>query len=177
MGRLIDDLLAFSRLGRHALRVQYLTSTDLASLVHRVADEACATTPERRFKVFVGDLPPCEADYNLLNQVFVNLITNAVKFTRPRTVAEIEVGSLSADDGPAYFVRDNGVGFDMQYASKVFGVFQRLHRVEDFEGTGVGLAIVQRIIHRHGGRIWVEAAPDKGATFCFTIGKAQSSGE
>ncbi len=177
MGRLIDDLLAFSRLGRHALRLQYITSTDLVTLARRVADEACAAAANRRFKVFVGDLPPCEADYSLLTQVFVNLLTNAVKFTKPRTVAEIEIGSLSADEGPAYFVRDNGVGFDMQYAPKVFGVFQRLHRMEDFEGTGVGLAIVQRIIHRHGGRIWVEAAPDKGATFCFTIGKAPISGE
>jgi PAS domain S-box-containing protein len=172
MGNLIDDLLAFSRLGRHSLRLQYITSADLAALARRVADDACAEAPDRRFKLFVGDLPPCEGDVNLLTQVFVNLLTNAVKFTRPREVAEIEIGSLSADDGPAYFVRDNGVGFDMKYVHKVFGVFQRLHTPEEFEGTGVGLAIVQRIINRHNGRIWVESVLNKGTTFCFTIGKA-----
>jgi PAS domain S-box-containing protein len=173
MSSLIDDLLEFSRLGRHSLRLQYMSSTDLDALVHRVANDACAAVPERRFKLFVGDLPPCEADLSLLTQVFVNLLTNAVKFTKPREVAKIEIGSLSADDGPAYFVRDNGVGFDMKYVQKVFGVFQRLHTAEEFEGTGVGMAIAQRIVQRHNGRIWAESVINRGTTFCFTIGKAR----
>jgi len=116
-------------------------------------------------------LPLCDADPALLKQVYANLLGNALKFTRRRDHAIVTVGWQSLDsESPAYFVRDNGVGFDMQYADHLFGVFQRLHRAEDYEGTGVGLAIVERIIARHGGRVWADAAPDHGACFYFTIG-------
>jgi PAS domain S-box-containing protein len=166
MGQLIDDLLAFSRLGHFAVQRQPVAPGELARLVlaelkHEQAD--------RHIDILIGNLPVCQADPALLKQVFVNLLTNALKFTRPREVAHIEVDWMLVDEKPVYFVRDNGVGFDMQYADKLFGVFQRLHRTEDFEGTGVGLAIVQRIILRHGGRIWAEAVVDQGATFYFTL--------
>jgi light-regulated signal transduction histidine kinase (bacteriophytochrome) len=124
-------------------------------------------------EVHVAELPSCEADAALLKQVFVNLLANALKYTRSRAVARIDVGfqpNAALPGTPLYFVKDNGIGFDMQFADKLFGVFQRLHRAEDYEGTGVGLAIVQRIVHRHGGRIWVDAEVDRGATFYFTLG-------
>jgi light-regulated signal transduction histidine kinase (bacteriophytochrome) len=115
-------------------------------------------------------MPPCEADPALLKQVYANLLSNALKFTRRRgDDATIDVG-CETGERPAYFVKDNGVGFDMRYADKLFGVFQRLHRAEDYEGTGVGLAIVERIVSRHGGRVWADAGPDRGACFYFTIG-------
>ena len=121
-------------------------------------------------EVTIGTLFPCQADPGLLRQVFMNLLSNALKYSRQRTPPRIEVGSQRDEQGKAvFFVRDNGTGFDMSYSSKLFGVFQRLHRQEEFEGTGVGLAIVQRILTRHGGRIWADAAPDKGATFSFTL--------
>ena len=126
--------------------------------------------PDRAIEWKVETLPFVECDPALMKQVFVNLLANAVKFTRPRNPAVIEVGVTSQDGARAVFVRDNGVGFSMKYANKLFGVFQRLHRSEDFEGTGVGLATVQRIIHKHRGRVWAEAALDKGATFYFTVG-------
>jgi light-regulated signal transduction histidine kinase (bacteriophytochrome) len=123
----------------------------------------------------IGELPEAECDPALLEQVFVNLLSNAFKYSRRREQARIEVGALTTDanEGATYFVRDNGAGFDMEYASKLFGVFQRMHRSEDFEGTGVGLAIVQRIVERHGGRIWAEAKIEGGATFYFTLKGAQ----
>ena len=171
MGHLIDDLLAFSRLGRQALRLQPLSPADLRAMARHVLDDLrTEAKEERQIETVIHDLPPCQADPSLLRQVFVNLLSNAIKYTRPREITRIEIGSQPAPEGPAYFVRDNGVGFDMRYAHKLFGVFQRLHRAEDFEGTGVGLAIVQRIIHRHGGRIWAEAAVEHGATFYFTLG-------
>ncbi len=167
MARLIDDLLEFSRLGRQPIRRQTV-QTD--ALVREVIGEL-AHAGNGSARVVVGDLPPCRADPVLLKQVFSNLIDNGLKFTRGRADARIEVGSRIEEDGRVvYFVSDNGIGFDMAYADKLFGVFQRLHRREEFEGTGVGLATVQRIVHRHGGRIWAEAAPMHGATFSFVLG-------
>jgi len=125
--------------------------------------------------VHIGDLPECTGDPALLKRVWVNLLSNALKYTRKREHAVIEIGSVSDKGEVAYFVRDNGTGFDMHYVDKFFGVFQRLHRAEDYEGTGVGLAIVKRIVLRHGGRVWVEAAIDRGATFYFTIEKKAKS--
>jgi PAS domain S-box-containing protein len=169
MGRLVDDLLAHARMGRRPVRKQ---SLDPMSLVQQCADELVREQTGRRIEVSIGDLKRCEADATLLKQVWTNLLSNAIKYTRGRDVATIEVG-CSADNHSAaettYFVRDNGVGFDMRYADKLFGMFQRLHRAEDYEGTGVGLAIVRRIIHRHGGRVWAEARPEQGATFYFTL--------
>lgn len=167
MGTLIDDLLAFSRLGREPLR---LVPVDMRALVDETLAELLPACGERRIEVDVGDLPPCSGDRGLLKQVWVNLISNALKYTRRRETAHVAIGSeRDAGGGHAYFVRDDGTGFDMAHAGKLFGVFQRLHRSEDFEGTGVGLAIVQRIVQRHGGRVWCEAAPGVGATFFFTL--------
>jgi len=167
MGRLIDDLLKFSRLSRQPLSKQRV---ELAELVHQAIEALDSERKERRVEISVGELPLCQGDPVLLRQVWVNLLSNALKFTRQREVARIEIGcQTNADGEQVYFVKDNGVGFDMQYAGKLFGVFQRLHRTEEYEGTGVGLAIVQRIVHRHGGRVWAEAAPGEGATFCFTL--------
>jgi signal transduction histidine kinase len=167
MGSLIDHLLAFSRLGRHSLKRQLIAPT---ALVHQVIAELGAEQAGRAVEITVGDLPACQADPALLKQVFANLLENALKFTQTREVTRIEVGWMEQDGEHVYFVRDNGVGFDMQYAGKLFGVFQRLHRAEDYEGTGVGLATVQRIVHRHGGRIWAEAEVNTGAAFNFTLG-------
>jgi len=166
MGLLIDDLLAFSRLSRQPLNRQLVRSADLA---RQCVDELRAEQQGRRVEIAIGDLPACQADPVLLKQVWINLLANALKYTRKQEVAVIEVGSREQAGACVYFVKDNGVGFDMQYGDKLFGVFQRLHRPEDYEGTGVGLAIVQRIIHRHGGRVWAEAAVNQGATFYFTF--------
>jgi signal transduction histidine kinase len=166
MGQLIDDLLAFSRLGRMELRKQPVATADL---VRQVLEDLQAGPSGRQVEITLGDLLPCRAEPSLLKQVFANLLQNALKYSRQRDVAHIEVGCWEHDGEQVYFVKDNGVGFDMQYVNKLFGVFQRLHRAEEYEGTGVGLAIVQRIIHRHGGRIWAEAAIDQGATFYFTL--------
>jgi light-regulated signal transduction histidine kinase (bacteriophytochrome) len=167
MGQLIEDLLAFARLSRQPLTTQPVAPADL---VRHVLNDLRALQGERRIDFRMGALPRCQADPALLTQVFVNLLANAIKFTSRREVAVIEVGWREEQGEPVYFVKDNGVGFDMAYGDKLFGVFQRLHRTEEYEGTGVGLAIVQRIIHRHGGRIWAEAAVDQGATFYFTLG-------
>ena len=166
MGRLVDDLLAFSRLSRQPLKVQHV---EPAILVRHVLDDLRNEQEVRRIEVSIGDLPSCQADPALLKQVWVNLLSNAIKYTRTREPARIEIGYQQTAEEQIYFVRDNGVGFDMKYVNKLFGVFQRLHRAEEYEGTGVGLAIVQRIIQRHGGRVWVEAEVDKGAIFYFTI--------
>jgi light-regulated signal transduction histidine kinase (bacteriophytochrome) len=169
MGQLVDDLLAFARLSRQPVRKQ---TAEPARIVRRCLDELHREQEGRRVEVAVGDLPPCRAEPSLLKQVWVNLLSNALKYTRKREVARIEVGCRDGGGGErVYFVRDNGVGFDMRYAHKLFGVFQRLHWAEDYEGTGVGLAIVQRIVHRHGGRAWAEARPEEGATFAFTLGE------
>ena len=168
MGRLINDLLAFSRLGRQELARQ---SVDLAQLCRDTYNELAGEQPGQRVELRLQPLPPAEGDPALLRVVFVNLLSNALKYSRARESVIIEVG-VTGDatvKTPVFFVRDNGVGFDMRDSGKLFGVFQRLHHAHEFEGTGVGLATVRRIIGRHGGRIWAEAAPDKGATFFFTL--------
>lgn len=171
MGRLIDDLLRFSRVGRQSLRREPLSAKEV---MQRVLDDLRPEWSGRDLTVDVQELPPCNADAALLKQVFANLLGNALKYTRKRTPARIEVGF--AADSRAYFVRDNGVGFDMKHADKLFGVFQRLHRAEDYEGTGVGLAICHRVVQRHGGKIWADAAPERGATFYFTIPGGNADG-
>ena len=169
MGTLIDDLLVFSRMSRTEL---HRAKVALNSLVHEAMAAIQMETDDRRIDWNIGNLPEVEADPAMLRQVFINLVANAVKYTRPRDPAKIEVGCADSANGDfVIFVRDNGVGFDMQYAHKLFGVFQRLHRAEDFEGTGIGLANVRRIITRHGGRTWAEGKPDAGATFYFTLPK------
>lgn len=168
MGRLVDDLLAFSRLGRLTMRMQSLVTADLVSSVV----QSLQATHGRRVELRIGELPPCRADPGLLKQVWFNLLDNAMKYTGKRDPAIIEVGFVPDSNPLVYYVKDNGVGFDMRYSHKLFGVFQRLHRAEDYEGTGVGLAIVQRIVQRHGGRVWAEAEPDRGATFFFTLARA-----
>ena len=172
MGRLIDDLLSLARIGRQEPRLQ---ATGLNSLVQEVLRDLKTETEGRDIQWQVGDLPFVDCDPGLMKQVFYNLLSNAAKYTRPRKPAVIDIGQMSVEGQLVNFVRDNGVGFNMKYAPKLFGVFQRLHRKEDFEGTGVGLATVQRIIHKHGGRIWAEAEMDKGATFFFSLA-AQKNG-
>jgi light-regulated signal transduction histidine kinase (bacteriophytochrome) len=169
LGNLIDDLLSFSRLSRQPLAKR---TVNLAALVQQTIEDLDINQDERKVDLRVGPLLHCAGDPSLLRQVFTNLLSNALKFSRTRNPAVIEVGCNEADGEVTCFVRDNGVGFDMKYAPRIFGVFHRLHREEDFEGTGVGLSIVQRIIHRHGGRVWVEAKLDEGATFYFTLPSA-----
>lgn len=166
MGDLIDDLLTFARLGRQELSKRPI---NMGELVRRALGDLEFATRDRPVEIRVGDLPECLGDLALLKQVWMNLLSNALKYTRKREAAEVEVGCRARTGERVYFVRDNGTGFDMRYAGKLFGVFQRLHRAEDYEGTGVGLAIVQRIVHRHGGRVWAEAAVNRGATFFFTL--------
>jgi len=166
MASLIDDLLTFSRLSRNPPKKRRV---DLRGLVVQVIEDLHAETGNRQIKWTIEDLPPCHADPALLKQVYANLIGNALKYTRPRNPAVIEIGSRKLRGQTVYSVRDNGVGFDMRYVGNLFGVFQRLHSESEFEGTGIGLAIVQRIVNRHGGRIWAEAEVDQGATFSFTL--------
>jgi signal transduction histidine kinase len=166
MGRLVDDLLTMGRVGRQKLVPK---PTDLNSLLGGAVESLQPEYEGRQIDWKIGKLPSVECDPALMKQVFANLISNAVKYTRPREKAVIEVGQLTTDGGPTIFVRDNGTGFDQRYAHKLFGLFQRLHTAEEFEGTGVGLAAAQRIVARHGGRIWAEAEVNKGATFFFTL--------
>jgi PAS domain S-box-containing protein len=166
MATMVDDLLTLARLGRQELSLQV---TGLNSLVQEVIKYLTPEWRERQIDWRFGDLPFVDCDPGLIKQVFFNLLSNALKYTMPRKPAVIEIGCRLAENPPVFFVKDNGVGFNMKYADKLFGVFQRLHRREDFEGVGVGLASVQRIIHKHGGRIWAEAEVDKGATFLFTL--------
>ncbi|MEO6789141.1 MAG: ATP-binding protein, partial [Chthoniobacteraceae bacterium] len=166
MGALIDDLLTFSRLSRAPLNKG---EVDTGKLVRETLDGLAYAQAGRQIDLRVGELPPCSGDSALLKQVWVNLISNAIKYSTNRKPAVIEIGCTQEQSGNVYFIRDNGTGFDMRYADKLFGVFQRLHRAEDYEGTGVGLAIVQRVVHRHGGRVWAEAEVDRGATFYFTL--------
>jgi PAS domain S-box-containing protein len=170
MGSLIDDLLAFSRIGRAEARK---TVVDLDPLVREVVAELGRETKGRDIAWKIGTLPVCYGDRSMLKVVFVNLLSNALKFTRMRERPEIGIGSANGTKNEAeIFVSDNGAGFDMRYANKLFGVFQRLHTSEEFEGTGIGLATVQRIIHRHGGKIRAEGAVDQGATFYFSLPRA-----
>jgi PAS domain S-box-containing protein len=167
MGRLIDELLSFTWMGRHALSLQRVALTDLVRDILREFEPA---TADRSIDWHIGNLPSVNGDASMLRMVLDNLIANAVKFTRSREKARIMVGSLPGQEAEAViYVRDNGVGFDMAYADKLFGVFQRLHHAEEFEGIGIGLANVRRIIARHGGRVWAEGKPDQGATFSFAL--------
>jgi len=167
MGLLIDDLLALSLLGRAPLNTQTVC-TDV--LVREVIRELEPARSGRQVTLKVGELPDCTGDPILLRQVWTNLLSNALKYSRKRDVAVLEIGCIQTDGVDTFFVRDNGTGFDLSKADKLFGVFQRFHRAGDYEGTGVGLAIVQRIVSRHGGRVWADAAVDLGATFFFTLG-------
>ncbi|MGA9897522.1 MAG: PAS domain S-box protein [Terriglobales bacterium] len=169
MGVLVDELLALARVGRQSLSWQ---PTRLNTLVDDVVTLLKPDTEGRQVEWKIAELPQVNCDPTLLRQVFQNLISNALKYSRTRDAAVIAVGSLPGSAPPTIFVRDNGVGFSMKYADKLFGVFQRLHRDDQFEGTGVGLATVQRIVQKHGGRAWAEAEVDKGATFYFTLGQA-----
>jgi light-regulated signal transduction histidine kinase (bacteriophytochrome) len=167
MASLIDDLLAFSRMGRHAMVFQ---KVDLGGLVRDVIDELTPDTAGRKIVWRIGKLPIAGGDAKLLRLVLSNLIANAIKFTRPRGEAQIEIGVKPGEETEiVVFVRDNGVGFDMAYVDKLFGVFQRLHHADEFEGTGIGLANVRRIITRHGGRTWAEGALGQGAAFYFSL--------
>ncbi|CAG1001362.1 two-component system, OmpR family, sensor histidine kinase VicK [Methanosarcinales archaeon] len=166
MGQLIEDLLALSRLGRKEMQVSRIDMTKLAKTVF---DEIKEANPGRNIQLEIKTLPPAYGDQAMIHQVLVNLLSNAIKFTRFKEKAVIEIGSIVRMNEIVYYVKDNGVGFDMQYLNKLFGVFQRLHSTEDFEGTGVGLAIVQRIIHRHGGKVWAEGKVNEGSTFYFNL--------
>jgi two-component system sensor histidine kinase/response regulator len=166
MDQLIENLLRFSRLSQQPLTRE---SINVAELFREVLDELQAEHAGRNVEIRLGELPDCHGDRSLLRQVVVNLLSNAFKFTRQRENALVEIGYRLEGRERVYFVRDNGAGFDMQFARRLFGVFQRLHSASEYEGTGVGLSIVQRIIIRHGGRIWAEAAVNQGATFYFTL--------
>jgi PAS domain S-box-containing protein len=175
MSRLVNDLLSLAHVGRQEMKSERIS---LNSIVDEVIGELARETQGREIDWQIARLPVIEGDPGLLKQVFANLLSNAVKYTRPRVRAVIEIGLQKAGGKWAIFVRDNGVGFDMKYAIKLFGVFQRLHRPDEFEGTGVGLAIVERVVKRHGGRIWAESGKNQGATFYFTLdGLENKTGE
>jgi light-regulated signal transduction histidine kinase (bacteriophytochrome) len=166
MGLLIDDLLSFSRMGRKAIAFQPVA---LGPLVNEVIAELEPDAAGRNIDWRIGELPTVRGDAAMLRMVLTNLMANALKYTRPREQAEIEIGCQAGEKETIFFIRDNGVGFNMAYADKLFGVFQRLHRAEEFEGTGIGLATVRRIIARHGGRAWAEGKIDQGASFYFSL--------
>jgi light-regulated signal transduction histidine kinase (bacteriophytochrome) len=171
MGDLIDGLLTFSRLGRKAIKFQNIGSDEMRSMVEGVIADVHAADESRQVEWQVGNLDAGVGDLLLVHQVWTNLLTNAFKYSRECTRAKIEIGSMETSRGRAYFVRDNGIGFDMQYVEKIFGVFQRLNRTEEYEGTGIGLALVKRIIDRHGGQVWAESRLNQGSTFYFTLGE------
>jgi PAS domain S-box-containing protein len=166
MGELIDDLLTFSRLSRVPLT---RSAVDMERMARDTLAELDAQRKGRKMDIRIGALPPCQGDPTLVKQVWVNLLSNALKYTGKRDLAQVEIGAKRTNGHSIYYVRDNGTGFDMKYVHKLFGVFQRLHAAEEYEGTGVGLAIVQRVVQRHGGKVWAEAAVDQGATFYFTV--------
>jgi light-regulated signal transduction histidine kinase (bacteriophytochrome) len=167
MGLLVDELLNLARVGRHALKQE---ATQLNSIIEDVISLLQPEVNDRVVEWKIEQLPSAMCDPVLVKQVFQNLLANALKFTRPRERAVIEIGHRQENGQILFFIRDNGVGFSMKYQDKLFGVFQRLHRAEDFEGTGIGLATVKRIVHKHGGRVWANSELDKGATFYFTLG-------
>jgi len=166
MGKLIEHLLGFSRMGRAALRK---STFDPNLLIEEIIRDMANDIEGRNIEWNIRQMPRIQGDFNLLKQVWVNLLSNAVKYTRPRNPAKIEVGCRETETTLEFYVKDNGVGFDMQYAHKLFGVFQRLHLAEEFEGTGIGLANVQQIISKHGGKVWADSKPGEGATFYFTL--------
>jgi PAS domain S-box-containing protein len=168
MGQLIDDLLSFSQLGRKELQKR---ETDMETMAKTVVLDLKRTMDTSQAEVIVHPLPKAVVDSNLMHQVFVNLISNALKYSSKKKKPVIEIGAAEGETETTYFVKDNGTGFDMKYYDKLFGIFQRLHDSTEYEGTGVGLALVKRIILRHEGRIWAEAKPDEGATFYFTLKK------
>jgi PAS domain S-box-containing protein len=171
MGMMVNDLLNLTHMGHKELSMQL---TGLSSLLEEAIRDLQPEMAGREIEWRIGKLPFVECDAALMKQVFANLLSNALKFTRPRERAVIEVGETTQDGRAVIFVRDNGVGFSMKYVDKLFGVFQRLHRPEDFEGTGIGLAAVQRIVHKHRGRVWAEGELNKGATFYFTLEAVES---
>jgi light-regulated signal transduction histidine kinase (bacteriophytochrome) len=172
MDRLITDLLRLSQLNRQALHKQPVR---FSALAQQVIDGMVTERANRDIEFVIADFPTWQVDQGLIQQVFVNLISNAVKFTRDRQKARIEIGYRMDGDTLVCFVKDNGVGFNMKYMNKLFGVFQRLHSADQFEGTGVGLSIVRRIIERHGGKVWVDGGQDQGATFFFSLPDSQAS--
>jgi two-component system sensor kinase len=169
LSELIDGLLTFSRLGRQPLDQ---VDIDMEEAAKSAFDEVQEANKERRVSLELQSLPPAFGDRSMVRLVLYNLISNAFKFTRPKHSASIEIGYQDGGNQHTYYIRDNGVGFDMQYSPKLFGVFQRLHNVDEFEGAGVGLALVQRMVLRHGGRVWAEGKVNVGATFYFTLPKA-----
>jgi two-component system sensor histidine kinase/response regulator len=166
MSQLIDDLLDFSRMGRKTLQ---FSTIEMEQLVHEVIRELSEQVPDRDINFLVHNLQPCRGDRAMIKQVVVNFLWNAIKYSKQEQTASIEVGCSREGDQVEYFVRDNGIGFDMRYADKLFGVFQRLHPNEEFDGTGVGLAIVQRIVSRHTGQVRAFGEVNKGATFYFSL--------
>ncbi len=174
MGRLIDDLLSFSRLGRKEVTKKDI---DMEKMVKDISKEVKALDPERKFEMKVNALPFACGDESLIREVLINLLSNAIRFSKNEKGSVIEVGGRLEKDENIYYVKDNGVGFDMKYSDKLFGVFQRLHSQQEFKGTGVGLALVQRIIYRHGGRVWAEGKVNKGATFYFTLPLRKEKGK
>jgi signal transduction histidine kinase len=172
MANIIEDLLKLSRLGRQQLKLQ---TTNLNEIIGPMLADCESAVKARKIEWRIGDLPEVECDQGLIKQVFTNLISNAIKYTRLRETAVIEIGQTVTDEDCVITVRDNGAGFDMKHADKLFGAFQRLHRQDEFEGTGIGLATVRRIIQRHGGRIWAEGEVEKGAAFHFTLGSRKAS--
>jgi len=174
MSQLIDDMQAFSHSGRMPVA---MAEIDMDALVHEVVEELMPVTSGREISFEIGSLPPIRADHPMMRRVMLNLLANAIKFTRPKAVALIKVGARTGDKETVFYVRDNGVGFDMKYADMLFGVFQRLHGVEEFEGTGIGLAIVKRIITRLGGRVWAEGKVSEGATIYFAFPTKESDHE
>lgn len=170
MAQLIDDMLEFSRTGRIGISFSRI---DMERLARNVVEEIISSTPDCKPQVEIEHLPPFRGDMAMIHQVFANLISNAIKFSRTREVPMIHVGATENEGETTYFVKDNGVGFNMQYADKLFGVFQRLHSVNEFEGTGIGLAIVKRIVARHGGRVWADGRINEGATIYFALPKKE----